>query len=196
MVLSTREGAFIVVHCPWVITRLLYTEGATCNYVFGGTAYQILVSVGTLLLMFGIVMMSNCSWTMQVILGTSYLFLNGIYMFCALIPAVSRFWHWDLPLFDIATKTRRCTNYTETLWEAIRATRDTGWVIGGSKCPDTQEWKKWLAEARENFNNPDWDASSAKDRCMAAEAQKSRHASKEDGNPPPFQPPRRRPTLL
>lgn len=59
---------------------------------------RILIYVGTLFLMVGIVVMSNCSWTMQVTLGVSYLVLNVIYMFCALTPEVSRLWHWGLRL--------------------------------------------------------------------------------------------------
>ncbi|KAF9888913.1 hypothetical protein FE257_008283 [Aspergillus nanangensis] len=39
VVLRTREGAFIVVHCNAIVARLLYMGDARCDYVAGGMQY-------------------------------------------------------------------------------------------------------------------------------------------------------------
>lgn len=200
LVLKTREGAFIVVHCTDQVARLLYKSPLACDYVAGGTAFQILISVGTLLLMVGIVVMSNCSWTMQVALGASYLALNAIYMVCALTPAVSQYWHWDLSMFDIAVMQRNfCDNYTEALWGAIRATRETDWVVRGRHIPQTPNWNRWLDEAKRHYMDDDWDATEAKDRYMGQashEFGKTVPTSDDHSSWPTMDGPRRRPTIL
>ncbi|PLN85651.1 hypothetical protein BDW42DRAFT_202059 [Aspergillus taichungensis] len=199
LVLRTREGAFIVVHCTEEVARLLYKSPLACDYVAGGTAFQILISMGTLLLMVGIVVMSNCSWTMQVVLGASYLALNALYMVCALTPAVSQYWHWDLSMFEIVMQKMYCDNYTEALWGAIRATREAEWVVRGGYIPRTTPWQTWLDAATRNYMNENWDATAAKDHYMA---QASRDAtetvppSNDYSNWPTRDGPRRRPTIL
>ncbi|PLB48308.1 hypothetical protein P170DRAFT_456874 [Aspergillus steynii IBT 23096] len=158
LALRTREGAFIVVHCSQEVARLLYTGEGRCRYV-AGAAYRVLIYVGTLFLMVGIVVMSNCSWTMQVTLGISYLALNVVYMFCALTPEVSRLWHWELRMIDaVMNTTIQSSNYTEVLWHGIRATKSIEWIKKGGFAPATKAWDKWLDEAVRNCENPGWDA--------------------------------------
>ncbi|KAJ6004185.1 hypothetical protein N7499_000255 [Penicillium canescens] len=111
--------------------------------------------------------MSNCSWEMQVILGASYLVMNGIYMLCALTPAVSRLWHWNLGSLNItATSRKQSNNYTQVLWEAIYATKEIQWALTGKLVPSTDPWKMWLDEAKANCYNPDWDREGARDMWM------------------------------
>ncbi|PLB37516.1 uncharacterized protein BDW47DRAFT_131983 [Aspergillus candidus] len=199
IVLRTREGAFVVVHCTEEVARLLYTAPLGCDYVAGGTTFQILISVGTLLLMVGIVVMSNCSWTMQVVLGASYLALNALYMVCALTPAVSQYWHWDLSLFEIVMQRKFRDSYTEALWEAIRATRETDWVVRGRHLPNTSSWNKWLDEAMENYDNDDWEAMKARDQYFGEESREAGEivpTSDDYGSWPTVDGLRRRPTIL
>jgi hypothetical protein len=167
IVIRTREGAFIVVHCDIEVYRVLYSGEAKCDYVVGTTSYQLLISVGTLFLMVGIVMMSNCSWDMQVILGASYLVMNGIYMFCAMTPAVSRLWHWNLRSIKIVEKTTSQSNtFTHVLWRAIYATKQTRWIMNGNLIPETRQWSGWLDEAGKNCSNENWDWETAKNEWM------------------------------
>ncbi|RMZ38442.1 hypothetical protein AFCA_000419 [Aspergillus flavus] len=195
LVLRTREGAFIVVHCKEAVARLLYTGEVKCAYVAGAKLYRILIYVGTLLLMLGIVLMSNCSWTMQVTLGASYLALNVIYMFCALTPAVSRTWHWNMRLVRVLDKSTIITeNYTEAIWLAIRATKDIDWVRKGGLIPQTMVWNVWLDEAKLNASNgnANWPATKRKDELLLEDAL-AKEASNQDDD---MSQPKRRPTLL
>lgn len=167
LALRTREGALILVHCDEEVARLLYSGEARCTYVAGATAYRILIYAGTLFLMMGIVLMSNCSWSMQVTLGASYLALNVAYMFCALTPEVSRGWHWDLRWVKVVrSSTVEAANYTDAIWHAIRTTKSVDWIKKANFVPATPNWDGWLNQAKENCNNPNWDAVSAKDRWM------------------------------
>ncbi|KAK6826573.1 hypothetical protein RU639_005776 [Aspergillus parasiticus] len=193
LVLRTREGAFIVVHCSETVARLLYAGEASCDYVAGATMYRILIYVGTLFLMLGIVLMSNCSWIMQVTLGASYLALNVIYMFCALTPAVSRSWHWNMRLVRVVDKsTTQAQNLTEVVWYCIRATGETDWIRKGRLVPKTRQWDMWLDEAKQNRSNTNWDAVAAKNRLMSYDVQAKEASSQDDD----VSQPKRRPTLL
>lgn len=40
-------------------------------------------------------------------------------------------------------------SFTRTLWYAIRETRHVAWVERSGAMPGTDQWKKWLAEAKE-----------------------------------------------
>lgn len=168
VVLRSQEGAWVVVHCNEEVARMLYyNDSGNCDYAMGGMSYQIFISLGTLMLMVGIVTMSNASWILQVVLGATYLALNGIYMICALVPAFSRFWHWDLSPFVIEVVARsEHRTYTESLWGAIQATGETRWVDRVDLVPKTNEWQIWLNEAQKNITNPNWDAVAVKDSLI------------------------------
>jgi len=91
LVLKTRDGAFVVVHCHENIARELYTSADECKYHFEEKYSKIFVGLGTLFLMVGVVLLGNCSWTMQAAIGGTYLVLNGAYWLVALLPE-RHFW--------------------------------------------------------------------------------------------------------
>lgn len=96
--------------------------------------------------------------------GASYLALNGIYMFCALIPNASRLWHWNLQMIRVELNQSIInTNYTQVLWRAIRATKSIDWVRDGKLAPSTPQWNASLDEAREKYDNPNTCAEAARD---------------------------------
>jgi hypothetical protein len=66
--------------------------------------------------MFGIVVMANCTWVMQVALGASYLLLNGLYLLAALSRHVIRKMHWD---FSGLTLTHVSEKSTHTFTHAL-----------------------------------------------------------------------------
>ncbi|KAF9888912.1 hypothetical protein FE257_008282 [Aspergillus nanangensis] len=144
--------------------------------------------------------MANCGWTMQVVLGASYLVLNAVYMVCALTPSVSRFWHWDLPMLEIENLgAKQADGFAEAVWEAMCRTASTDWAVKGNMAPTTGWWKAWLAEANENLGNPCWDSWEAKLRHMHAtvkEDEKDVPASEGVGNTLPMKPFRRQTMLL
>jgi hypothetical protein len=178
VVVRTRKGAFLVIHCPEEVTRELYIGSEECSYSVKSQYFRGLVGLGTLLLMVAIVLMGNCNWMMQLALGVSYILLNGLYWGAALLPLR---WHWELSRYELTFgATETLETYTEALWEAIKATSrdgedpmrngrcDTTWVQTSNAAPKTVVWNNWLREAEVNVNsgNEKWDPVAAWQRLQ------------------------------
>lgn len=170
VVINTRAGAFVVVKCDEEITRELYGGVQTCNYVFSRWAHRVLLGFSTVLLMASVLLFSNCKWTMQAATAVTYIVLNIMYW---AIPMVMHERDtWDMSRYNF----RRCLDrepgytkepsYTQTLWYAIRETREIGWVEHAKLAPNSPYWKMWLQEAKENIDNEDWDPVEAKNTLM------------------------------
>ncbi|EAW07122.1 uncharacterized protein ACLA_018260 [Aspergillus clavatus NRRL 1] len=180
IVISTRNGAFVVVKCSEEITRELYGGTEKCRYVFGETWHRILLGTSTVLLMASVLLFSNCGWTMQAAIGIAYIILNILYWAVPLV--MHRKSTWDMSRYEIKSRVVKprsdsCegpSSYTETLWYAIRETERTDWVINGKLAPSSEAWRKWLDEARDNCHpGSKWDAVAAKNRLMHEAAQDS-----------------------
>jgi hypothetical protein len=161
IVIRTRNGAFVVVHCTEEVARELYVGAEDCDYVLGTRLAQVLVGMGTILLMVGVVMVGNCTFEMQLALGASYIALNGLYWVAALLPPR---YNWDLKTrykWDVV-KTMTCKSFTLTLYETIIAASrinkgmvgdiKTSWARTSRASPDTTVWNKWLEEVVEKGN--------------------------------------------
>lgn len=170
VVIRSRNGAFLIIHCSEEIARELYIGAEECSYWVGDRPFQVLMGVGTLLLMIAVALLSNCTWVMQLVLGMSYIILNALYWGAALLPPR---WHWSLDRYDMMFKPQiKSESYTEALWQAIKvSSRDetghkregrykTTWVEISTAAPKTPAWNNWLREAEESVNigNDGWDA--------------------------------------
>lgn len=169
----TRNAAFLIIHCPEDIARELYIGSETCAYSVRNRLFQVLMGLGTLLLMMAVALMSNCTWDMQLALGISYILLNALYWGAAMLPAD---WNWNLDRYELRLELQvKLESYTEALWQAIKITGKDGtgyrregrysaaWVQISAAAPKTSAWNNWLKEAEESVNigNDEWDAVAA-----------------------------------
>lgn len=184
VVIRTREGAIVVVKCDEEIARELYNGTEECEYFVGPKPYRGLVGVGTVLVMVSVILLGNCSWTMQAAIGIAYVVLNGLFWGAALIPKSAA---WDLSLYKVdkitpidareAENTQRLgdpegeVSFTRTLWYAIRETGDVGWVYETGAAPKTKAWDRWLAQAKNQIDsgNRNWHAVEAKDKLFVGD---------------------------
>ncbi|KAG5913880.1 hypothetical protein E4U42_000816 [Claviceps africana] len=163
VLIRTREGAFVLVRCSEEVARELYSGTEECEYYVGGNTYRALMALGTMLLMLSVVLLGNCTWELKVLIGASYIVLNGLYWGLGMIP---RSYFWDLSRYTWTDVTPRDSvsahrvtrpadqreghpSFTRTLWYAIRETRLTGWVERSGAAPSTEQWRKWLREAED-----------------------------------------------
>ncbi|KAL4896901.1 hypothetical protein BDV59DRAFT_169324 [Aspergillus ambiguus] len=184
VVIKTRGGAFVVVHCKEEITRELYLGMDVCEYVYEGTRHQLLLASSTILLMGAIIFFSNCGRTMQIAVGVAYIILNILYWLIALLPSTQHE-TWDLDRYKIEELPKQEPQpqiFTEALWYAIRETKDIEWVKKARLAPDTKHWDGWLQEALDNCEDAHWDAVAAKNRWMslAAEEKRERERGKRE----------------
>ncbi|KAI9776794.1 MAG: hypothetical protein M1839_009345 [Geoglossum umbratile] len=194
VVIKTRGAAFVVVHCEEEITRELYAGTEKCNYQVGEQWYKVLVAISTVLLMVAVVLLGNCEWTMQAAIGAAYIILNGLYWGVLLVAKPTTYWDMRRYNVRIRHETRgglrgahvvnehSRASFTRTLWYAIQETREVGWVVEGDLAPRSLTWKKWLAMAKENCDDADWDAVGAKDKLMQGAA--SDHDASQPGVSP------------
>jgi hypothetical protein len=171
VVVRTRNGAFVVIHCTEEVARELYIGAEDCEYVLGTRPAQTLVGAATVLLMIGVVLVGNCTFEMQMSLGASYIALNALYWAGALLPARLQ---WDLETRYECTvvETKKWDSFTLALYRTIlTASRvrgkgtgevKTAWAYASHAAPNTPVWKKWLEEVAEKgnteVNGVEWDA--------------------------------------
>jgi len=85
VMIRTREGAFLLIQCQEEVARELYTAREECQYV--STKYhRVYMGIGMVLLMVAVVLLGNCGWNSQVLIGAAYVVLNGVYWVMGLIP--------------------------------------------------------------------------------------------------------------
>ncbi|KAH6855575.1 hypothetical protein B0I37DRAFT_424138 [Chaetomium sp. MPI-CAGE-AT-0009] len=196
MIIRTREGAFLVVKCTEEVARELYSGVDECRYVvedsgYGAgdgkyrsfSPYRLLMTLSAAFLMPSVILLGNCSFNMQALVGAAYLFLNIAYWMIGLLPLSSS---WDLSRYEVLdvtpedarhayqavspqeTSIEDVPSFTRTLWFAIRETKATKWVQRSGSTPTSLAWIKWAAEALEAAKRGDrrWPAVSRKDEIM------------------------------
>lgn len=170
IVIKTRKGAFVVVHCNEDVTRELYTCADSCRYKFEDGALQWMLGISTVLLMASIIFFSNCGWVMQGAIGIAYIILNMLYWVIPFVMSNEK--TWDLSLYQQEHDEEKDRildeepSYTKTLWYAIRETGRVDWVQRGGAAPNTGFWGKWLELAMKNIEVENWDAVGEKNRLM------------------------------
>jgi hypothetical protein len=174
VLIRTREAAFVLIKCTEEVARELYSGTEVCDYYVGDQLYRVLMGLGTMLLMVGVVLLGNCTWNSQVLIGSSYIVLNGLYWGLGMLPQSS---FWDLSRYewtdvtpldaigahlvtDSENPVEGHPSYTRTLWYAIRETKAAAWAQQSGAAPNHEVWQKWLAEARQNAvnGNRSWEA--------------------------------------
>ncbi|KZZ91462.1 hypothetical protein AAL_06698 [Moelleriella libera RCEF 2490] len=182
VLIRTREGAFVLVECSEEVARELYSGTEECEYYVGGNSYRALMALGTMMLMVSVVLLGNCTWSLKVFIGVSYIVLNGLYWGLGMIP---RSYFWDLSRYtwkdvtpgdsaradettDQENQREGHPSFTRTLWFAIRETKLTGWVERSGAAPSTEQWREWLQEAEKaaKKGNRKWAAVERKDELM------------------------------
>ncbi|TLS23997.1 hypothetical protein PpBr36_08564 [Pyricularia pennisetigena] len=103
VMIRTREGAFVLVRCTEDVARELYTAGTEeCRYRVGERWYRFMMGLGTMMLMLSTVLLGNCSWYMQLFVGSSYICLNAMYWAMGMLP---RSLFWDLSRYTCDEET-------------------------------------------------------------------------------------------
>ncbi|KAH6842679.1 hypothetical protein B0I37DRAFT_436428 [Chaetomium sp. MPI-CAGE-AT-0009] len=129
-----------------------------------GLRYGALMAMGSIALMFSVLMLGNCSWRAQVSISASYIVLNSLYWAISMLPRRA---FWDMSRYKVEdvtpsnalnahehttanpTSPDERSSSTRTLWFAIREVGSTGWVEEGYYIPPTAPWKQWLTEAQQ-----------------------------------------------
>jgi hypothetical protein len=186
IMIRTRDGAFVIIRCAEEIARELFIGPEKCDYLVSDQWFKVLVGISLSLITISVILLGNCSWTMQAVIAVIYIVLNVLYWIASLLPQRLL---WDLSRYncDLVTpenlkfadkviEGKPKPSFTQSLWFAIQATRKVEWVTVSGAAPRTTAWETWLKLAHDNSGNPEWDAVGEKDRLMK-EAHKSSQAS-------------------
>ncbi|KEY64127.1 hypothetical protein S7711_07472 [Stachybotrys chartarum IBT 7711] len=190
VLIRTREAAFVLIKCTEEVARELYSGTEICDYYVGDQSYRLLMGLATMLLMMSVILLGNCQWNSQVLIGASYIILNGLYWGLGMLPQ-SQF--WDLSRYEFKDVTppdavgahvvtdednsvEGYPSFTRTLWYAIRETKLTGWAERSGAAPNSEQWQCWLREAQENAmrGNRSWNAVARKNALMKMDVSHSR----------------------
>lgn len=176
IIIRTRTGAFVIVHCSEEVARELFMGPEECNYLVSDQWFKVLVGIGLTLVTVSVIFLGNCEWTMQAVIAVEYMVLNVLYWVASLLPQRLL---WDLSRYkcepiglhqmEDGDRTREdgsTPSYTRSLWFAIQATKEVKWVRDSGTAPSTPAWESWLELAKENCHDPYWDAIAEKNRLM------------------------------
>jgi hypothetical protein len=176
IIIRTREGAFIIIHCSEEIARELFMGLEECDYLVSDQWFKVLVGISLFLITLSVIFLGNCTWTMQAVIAVIYMVLNVLYWIASLLPQRLL---WDLSRYrcDLVTpenlqaadkveKDGSNPSFTRSLWFAIQATGEVEWVTVSGAAPRTTAWETWLRLAHANCRNPTWNAVAEKNRLM------------------------------
>ena len=173
IVICTRNGALVVVHCTEAVASLLYTRtSGTAHFCIKSDTFRRLLNACTPMLFFGaLVCFASCTWTMEIVVGCAYVVLL---LLCEVLFAFSKF-PVDIGHFGIEEETpEECRNayansndmaedeqmphFARTLWYAIRQTTDSSWATASGIIPSSTGWRLWTKEATQHRRNGQWPA--------------------------------------
>ncbi|KAK7718247.1 hypothetical protein SLS57_006123 [Botryosphaeria dothidea] len=159
VVIRHPKGSFLVVKCSEDVAREIFFAPENIEYLLQDQVlYRLLALVGSILLMAGVICLANCQVKSQTCFAAAYMILNATYWIVAAIPARV---HWNTSAFivrpqrlETATSaknkyTDKNDSFTQALFKAIVATKETEWVQLGDAAPRTGVWDQWLREAKE-----------------------------------------------
>lgn len=158
VVIRHPKGSFLVVKCSEDVAREIFFAPENIEYLLQDQVlYRLLALVGSILLMAGVICLANCQVKSQTCFAAAYMILNATYWIVAAIPARV---HWNTSAFivrpqrlETATSaknkyTDKNDSFTQALFKAIVATKETEWVQLGDAAPRTGVWDQWLREAK------------------------------------------------
>lgn len=122
----------------------------------GDGAHKLLMALGTAMLMVGIVLLGNVGFEGQIVVGASYIVLNGAYWLASM---VSKEHYWDLSRYewrDVTPRDARDANRTtdpddmcdgfrsfnRTLWYVTRETESAPWAERSGAALGTRRWRQ------------------------------------------------------
>ncbi|KAK4445585.1 hypothetical protein QBC34DRAFT_472106 [Podospora aff. communis PSN243] len=168
VIIRTREAAVLLIKCREEVARELYSGAEECQYVSTGIRCRLFMTLGAILMMPSVILLGNCSFNMQALVGAAYLFLNITYWVIGMLPLK---YSWDLSRYEVRDSTQDDArdahlwmpvsslhhenpeegypSLVRTIWYAIRETKQKDWVIRSGAVPQTENWMKWIVEATE-----------------------------------------------
>jgi hypothetical protein len=161
------KGNFLIVQCSEDVSRELYFAPENIDYMIKEAwQYRIVSLFATVLLIFGIIFLSNASVPLQIGFASAYILMNAFYWIVAALP--SRL-HWDMSCFEVKEQCfsedgeipepyhnkylDKNETFTWALWKAILATKEIDWIRRSQTAPSTPAWDEWLHEALTRAKN-------------------------------------------
>ena len=89
VVLWTPRGALVVIKCTEAVAALLYSrDWAEPDFYIGSQSlYQVLSNLAPILLFIALLFIASCTWTMQVVIGSAYIFLPTLCSFLGILDS-------------------------------------------------------------------------------------------------------------
>jgi hypothetical protein len=102
VVIRYPNGAFRVIRCTEPTSRL-YFQGEGCRYYFEDTTYRSITWLAAILLMLGVICMSNSTLRLQLAFATAYIILNALYWGASAVNPLTHYWDhaFEITKFEI-----------------------------------------------------------------------------------------------
>lgn len=154
LVIRYPNKSFLIVFCEEEVARELFWGVDEIKYhIRNGTTYRMISLAGTLMLMLGVIVLSNAKLPLKFCWTGAYLVLNAAHWAAAALPQRL---HWDFSRFKLEEQGiaggPRNDTYMDAVGKAVIVTKSVEWLRLGRLVPFTRKWDEWLIEAERVAN--------------------------------------------
>jgi len=115
IVIYYPNGAFRVIRCTEKTSRL-YFQAESCKYSLEDSPYRSIALLATIMLMLGVIFLSNATLRLQVAFGAAYIILNALYWGISAVNPLTNHWKHSFKItkFPLVTPVKLGRSYTQS----------------------------------------------------------------------------------
>lgn len=142
IVIYYPNGAFRVIRCTEKTSRL-YFQVESCKYSLEDSPYRSIALLATIMLMLGVIFLSNATLRLQVAFGSAYIILNALYWGVSAVNPLTNHWKHSFKItkFPLITPAKRDKSNTRLGKNAQDQSRPLPEVTDGTRISTRRRWR-------------------------------------------------------
>jgi hypothetical protein len=139
IVIYYPNGALRVIRCTEQTSRL-YFEVERCKYSLEDSPYRSIALVATIMLMLGVIFMSNATLRLQVAFASAYIILNALYWGVSAVNPLTNHWKHSFKItkFPLVTPVKPNTQLGKMAQDQPKQSPE---VTGGTRISMRRRWR-------------------------------------------------------
>ena len=155
VVIYYPNGAFRVIRCKEETSRL-YFQVEGCKYSLKDTPYRSLALLATVMLMLGVIFMSNATLRLQVAFASAYIILNALYWGVSAVNPVTNHWEHEFEVakinYEMLPKGGKMNS--QSIQEIEDQSQRSPEITGDSNNPTRRRWRSSEVGYKMNDSSP------------------------------------------
>jgi hypothetical protein len=149
IVIYYPNGALRVIRCTEQTSRL-YFEVERCKYSLGDTPYRSIALLATIMLMLGVIFLSNATLRLQVAFASAYIILNALYWGVSAVNPLTNHWKHSFKItkFPLVTPVKLDKPDTQFGKNIRDQSKQSPEVTSGTRLSTRRRWRNSAALRR------------------------------------------------